>query len=69
MAIVALSGYSELPRTWQRALRPQRTERPKRVREFTRAAIRRRAAKVFRFHITHRQTAGNNGPGRRHKRR
>jgi len=69
MAIVALSGYSELPRTWQRALRPQRTERPKRVREFTRAAIRRREKKVFQFHITHRQPTGCNGPGRRHKRR
>ena len=29
---------------------------------------RRRARNVFRFHIIHRQTAGNNGPGRRHKR-
>ena len=34
-----------------------------------RGTARQRAARVYRFHIIHAETAGNCGPGRRHKRR
>ena len=44
---------------------PQSQPRP----QIRRGTKRQRARNVFRFHVIHRQTAGNNGPGRRHKRR
>jgi len=37
--------------------------------DYSSTAKRRRAKKVYRFRITHRQTAGYSGPGRRHKSR
>jgi hypothetical protein len=56
-------------RQWQAIFAPRVQQDSGKVKVFTQAARARRAAKVFRFHITHRQTAGNNGPGRRHKKR
>lgn len=55
----------EMKRLLAHLFEPQPPPRPRK----RRGTARQRAARVFRSHIIHRQTAGNNGPGRRHKRR
>ena len=64
MPVVALSSYGTLPPVWQQALFPSRGQEARKPR-IRRGTERQRAARVFRFHIIHRQTAGNNGPGRK----